>query len=173
MSKTLMILFPGKKPDTGHVCYAGGCPLYTEWCRDGQPSICETLWTHPPKEKEGQLACMCNFYNTMNPTIVEADGVDIPEVIRRVRDNVSMAGIAALEAYPPKFVEPRRKARRVQSRKVDTHAPARAIYRKGMADAIEKAARWIMTPGNYEKARFRITDEEFIEEFRKEMEGAL
>lgn len=42
---------------------------------------------------------------------------------------------AAMEAYPPKFVTPKRGAKRIQSEKVDTHAPTRAIYIKGYEKA--------------------------------------
>lgn len=38
---------------------------------------------------------------------------------------------AALKVYPPKFVSNKRNAKRVQSEKVDTHAPTRAIFIKG------------------------------------------
>lgn len=42
---------------------------------------------------------------------------------------------AALKAYPPKFVTPKRNAKRIQSPKVDTHAPIRAIFRKAYEQA--------------------------------------
>lgn len=44
---------------------------------------------------------------------------------------------AAMKAHPPKFVTPKRWAKRVQSEKVDTHAPTRAIYRYGYEQAEE------------------------------------
>lgn len=54
---------------------------------------------------------------------------------------------AALEAYPPKFTTPKRRARRIQSGKVDTHAPVRAIFRKayeqGQKETIERAIEWL------------------------------
>lgn len=53
----------------------------------------------------------------------------------------------ALEAYPPKFVTPKRGAKRVQSENVDTHAPMRTLYvkayRQAEKDTLEKAVEWI------------------------------
>lgn len=73
---------------------------------------------------------------------------------------------AAMEAYPPKFVSPKRGAKRIQSEKVDTHAPTRAIYRKGYEqaeeDTIKRAENWIKENV--------IWNTKFIERFRKAME---
>ena len=77
-----MILFPEKEPDTKHICYRGGFPLFTGDVQDG---LCEVLWSNPPKCMEGKLACMCNFYDTMKPVIVEADGVCVQDIIKRVQ----------------------------------------------------------------------------------------
>ena len=41
----------------------------------------------------------------------------------------------ALEAYPPTFTSGKRYAKRVQSEKVDTHAPIRSIFIKGYKQA--------------------------------------
>ena len=46
----------------------------------------------------------------------------------------------ALEAYPPKYVEQERHPKRVQSEKVDTHQPMRAIYIKGYHQAEKDVA---------------------------------
>lgn len=48
---------------------------------------------------------------------------------------MSKAEEAAMKAYPPKFSPVSRRAGRIQSEKVDTHAAARAIYRKGYEQA--------------------------------------
>ena len=48
---------------------------------------------------------------------------------------MSKAEQRALEAYPPKYVEQERHSKRVQSEKVDTHQPMRAIYIKGYSQA--------------------------------------
>jgi hypothetical protein len=48
---------------------------------------------------------------------------------------MSRAEEAALKAYPPKFTSGKRYAKRVQSEKVDTHAPIRKIYLKGYEQA--------------------------------------
>lgn len=45
-----------------------------------------------------------------------------------------------------------------------------AGYEQAEKDTIERAARWIMKSENQAEAMFRITDDEFIEFFRKEME---
>ena len=81
MSRILMILFPEKESDTKHVCYEGGCSLFTK----GQGGLCHQLWSTPPKHLKGKMACMCNFYDTMSPTIVEADNMDINDAIARVQ----------------------------------------------------------------------------------------
>ena len=41
----------------------------------------------------------------------------------------------ALEAYPPTFTSGKRYAKRVQSEKVDTHAPIRSIFINGYEQA--------------------------------------
>lgn len=46
-------------------------------------------------------------------------------------------------------------------------------YEQAEKDTINRAARWIMKSENQAKVRFRITDDEFIELFRKEMEEEL
>ena len=43
-------------------------------------------------------------------------------------------------------------------------------YEQAEKDTIERAAKWIMEFENQLKVRFRITDTEFLEQFRKEME---
>lgn len=48
---------------------------------------------------------------------------------------MSKAEERALEAYPPKFTSGKRYAKRVQSEKVDTHAPIRKKYLKGYEQA--------------------------------------
>ena len=48
---------------------------------------------------------------------------------------MSKAEQRALEAYPPKYVEQERHSKRMQSEKVDTHQPMRAIYIKGYHQA--------------------------------------
>lgn len=82
MNKTLIILFPAKEPDTGSICYRGGCPLFTGDVQDG---LCKVLWETPPECMRGKLACMCNFYDTMKPTIVEADGISVKEIIEKLQ----------------------------------------------------------------------------------------
>ena len=57
--------------------------------------------------------------------------------------------------------------------KLDPYSMGQAYaegFKKGENEMIERAARWIMNPDNQAKARFRITDKEFIGQFRKEME---
>ena len=53
---------------------------------------------------------------------------------------------AALNAYPPKYKEPPRRASRVQSNRVDTHAQIRAVYINGynqaVRDIMDKAKDW-------------------------------
>lgn len=41
---------------------------------------------------------------------------------------MSKAQERALEIYPPKYKEPKRGAKRIQSEKVDTHQPLRTIF---------------------------------------------
>lgn len=48
---------------------------------------------------------------------------------------MSKAEEAAMKVYPPKFTSGKRYAKRVQSEKVDTHAPIRKIYLKGYEQA--------------------------------------
>ena len=48
---------------------------------------------------------------------------------------ISKAEERALEAYPPTFTSGKRYAKRVQSEKVDTHAPIRSIFIKGYEQA--------------------------------------
>ena len=48
---------------------------------------------------------------------------------------IDKAAERALEAYPPKYVEQERHPKRVQSEKVDTHQPMRAIFLKGYRQA--------------------------------------
>ena len=48
---------------------------------------------------------------------------------------MSKAEERALEAYPPTFTSGKRYAKRVQSEKVDTHAPIRSIFIKGYEQA--------------------------------------
>lgn len=87
---------------------------------------------------------------------------------------------AAMEAYPPKFVTPKRGAKRIQSEKVDTHAPTRAIYRKGYEkaekDTIERACKWLFAHlpilvYYYDEDVYTNADRsEFIKQFRTQME---
>ena len=44
---------------------------------------------------------------------------------------------AALKVYPPTFSRGKLHAKRVQSEKVDTHAPIRTIFRKGYEQALK------------------------------------
>ena len=81
MNRLLMILFPGKESDTKHVCYSGGCALFSKDF-DG---LCHQLWSTPPHHLNGKMAAMCNFYDTVHPTIVEADNMDVNEAIARVQ----------------------------------------------------------------------------------------
>ena len=53
---------------------------------------------------------------------------------------MSKAEERAFEAYPPKYVEHERHSKRVQSEKVDTHQPMRAIYIKGYHQAEKDVA---------------------------------
>lgn len=46
----------------------------------------------------------------------------------------------AFEAYPPKYAKQERHPKRVQSEKVDTHQPMRAIYIKGYQQAEKDVA---------------------------------
>ena len=85
MSKTLMILFPEKEPDTKHICYRDGCPLFTGETQDG---LCLKLWCTPPQELKqlGKDGCICNFYDTTKPMIVEADGVDVNDILEKLQN---------------------------------------------------------------------------------------
>jgi hypothetical protein len=48
---------------------------------------------------------------------------------------MSKAQQRALEAYPPKYVKQERHSKRMQSERIDTHQPMRAIYIKGYQQA--------------------------------------
>ena len=48
---------------------------------------------------------------------------------------MSKAEQRALEAYPPKYVKQERHLKRMQSERIDTHRPIRAIYIKGYQQA--------------------------------------
>ena len=48
---------------------------------------------------------------------------------------MSKAQQRALEAYPPKYVKQERHLKRMQSERIDTHRPIRAIYIKGYQQA--------------------------------------
>ena len=50
----------------------------------------------------------------------------------------------ALEAYPPTFTSGKRYAKRVQSEKVDTHAPIRSIFIKGYKQAEKDMMEQVM-----------------------------
>lgn len=50
----------------------------------------------------------------------------------------------ALEAYPPTFTSGKRYAKRVQSEKVDTHAPIRSIFIKGYEQAEKDMMEQVM-----------------------------
>ena len=60
---------------------------------------------------------------------------------------MSKAEERALEAYPPTFTSGKRYAKRVQSEKVDTHAPIRSIFIKGYEqaekDTIAEVEKWL------------------------------
>ena len=79
---------------------------------------------------------------------------------------------AALKAYPPKFVTQKRHPKRMQSEKVDVHAPVREIFRRAYQqaekDTIERAVEWL------EKSlQFGVhpcSGASFIEQFKREME---
>lgn len=47
----------------------------------------------------------------------------------------------ALEAYPPKFTSGKRYAKRIQSERVDTHAPMRTLYKRAYEQA-DKDLGW-------------------------------
>lgn len=66
---------------------------------------------------------------------------------------------AAMEAYPPKFVTPKRGAKRIQSEKVDTHAPTRAIYRKGYERAEKEIKDTLL---EWLENKIKIPDVSFI-----------
>ena len=53
---------------------------------------------------------------------------------------MSKAEQRAFEAYPPKYVEQERHSKMVQSEKVDTHQPMRAIFLKGYRQAEKDVA---------------------------------
>lgn len=55
---------------------------------------------------------------------------------------MSKAEERALKVYPPKYKEPKRGAKRIQSEKVDTHQPLRTIFIRAYEQA-EKDLGWI------------------------------
>lgn len=57
---------------------------------------------------------------------------------------MSKAKERALEAYPPTFTSGKRYAKRVQSEKVDTHAPIRSIFIKGYEQAEKDMMEQVM-----------------------------
>ena len=57
---------------------------------------------------------------------------------------MSRAEERALEAYPPTFTSGKRYAKRVQSEKVDTHAPIRSIFIKGYKQAEKDMMEQVM-----------------------------
>lgn len=81
---------------------------------------------------------------------------------------VSKAEERALEAYPPTFTSGKRYAKRVQSEKVDTHAPIRSIFIKGYEQAEKDLA---LTWENIQRivtiADLLMTKERMQNEFNK------
>ena len=73
---------------------------------------------------------------------------------------------AALKAHPICTHSGMIEKRRAERRRCHEEG-----YEQGEKETIERAARWIMEFENQLKVRFRITDTEFLEQFRKEMEG--
>ncbi len=63
------------------------------------------------------------------------------------------AEAAAMEAYPPIYTTVKRHAKRVQSERIDTHQPARAIFQQGYEkaekDTIERAVSWLIKNADY------------------------
>lgn len=84
MKRTLMILFPQQEPSTNHICYEGGCAIFSK----GFNGCCKALWDNPSfvHKQQGKDGCMCNLYDMTNPTIVEAEGIDINEVVKIIRN---------------------------------------------------------------------------------------
>lgn len=69
--KKLVIILPEKAPDTKHICFEGGCPFYQE--NQPKKSICRELWENNPAHIANPLASLCDYYNTKDVTIVEAE----------------------------------------------------------------------------------------------------
>ena len=87
---------------------------------------------------------------------------------------------AALKAYPPKFTEGKRHARRVQSPNTDTHAPIRTIFLKGYEQAekdlaltkedLELLHTFLYAVKNNKQGCFtftRLSDEQYREVLRR------
>ena len=74
------------------------------------------------------------------------------------------AEAVSLEAYPPTYTTVKRRAKRVQSERVDTHQQTRAIFQQGYEqaekDTIERAWEWMTS----------AKGEHTFEDFRKAME---
>ena len=79
---TLMILFPSKERDDKHICFSGGCPLFSGQKQEG---LCEALWKSSSFKNRSPLASICNYYDTMKPTIIEAQNISIEEIQERIK----------------------------------------------------------------------------------------
>ena len=79
---TLMILFPAKERDDKHICFYGGCSLFSGQKQEG---LCEALWKSPSFRSRNPLASICNYYDTMKPTIIEAQNISIEEIQERIK----------------------------------------------------------------------------------------
>lgn len=81
-NSTLMILFPSKERDDKHICFSGGCPLFSGQKQEG---LCEALWKSSSFRNRSPLASICNYYDTMKPTIIEAQNISIEEIQERIK----------------------------------------------------------------------------------------
>lgn len=79
---TLMILFPSKERDDKHICFSGGCSLFSGQKQEG---LCEALWKSSSFRNRSPLASICNYYDTMKPTIIEAENISIEEIQERIK----------------------------------------------------------------------------------------
>ena len=86
------------------------------------------------------------------------------------------AEIAALMTYPPTYTTVKRHAKRVQSERVDTHKPVRAIFQHGYEqaekDTIVRAVKWLEEHAdeyNGSESSFDHMEEEMIADFCKAM----
>lgn len=77
------------------------------------------------------------------------------------------AEAVSLEAYPPTYTTVKRRAKRVQSERVDTHQQTRAIFQQGYEqaeiDMIAKAKQWIIRQRGFSKMAL-LDFQKFMEE---------